>query len=292
MAESYKLIFYKADLSFEAEACHHYGLAMVSGLSYLSIAVADMQRGRYIAMYHLVRQESYHNTEQPAFGIFLDEVTVYLPWLKNSFKSLRIAFNASCHTLVPDALFDPEQAGSYLELMYGPLPGHTIMAEPVEVLDAHQVFAVPEEVPVAFKRHFPRSRLISHATVLIHAIWANHSRIHTLKVFLHIRHEAIDIMVFDGKQVSFINSFAWRSPEDILYYVVFVMEQLNLNPEVVPVVVSGDTEGKGALMDMIFTYVRHVEFAKRSNIYRFSAVLDEIPPHSRFLLFNLLTCGL
>lgn len=292
MAESYKLLFSKADLSFEPEELHHYGLAMLFGISDLSIAVADMQRGRYIAMHHLVRQESRHPQEQPAFGTFLDEAIQHLPWLVGSFKSVKIAVNTSCHTLVPGALFDPDQSRPYLELMFGPLPGQRVMANPVEVMDAHQVFAVQDEIAVPIGVHFPRVQLVSHATVLIQAIWAHHGRMHLLKVFLNIRNEAMDIMVFDGRQVSFFNTFAWRSPEDILYYLVFVMEQLNLNPEQVPVVVSGETEGKGSLMDLMFTYIRHVEFAKRTTTYRYSAVLDEIAPHSGFLLFNMLTCGL
>lgn len=292
MAESYKLLFSKADLSFEPDALHHYGMAMVFGPSDLSIAVADMQRGRYIAMHHLVRQEFRHPQEQPAFGAFLDEAMQYLPWLAGSFKSVKIVFNSSCHTLVPDALFDPEQSRPYLELMYGPLPGQTVMANPVTVMDAHQVFAVPDEMTTRIGAHFPRVQLISHATALIQVIWAHYSRMHLLKVFLNIRNDAMDVMIFDGRQVSFFNSFKWRSPEDILYYLIFVMEQLNLNPEQVPVVVSGETDGKGSLMELMFTYIRHVEFAKRTTTYRYSAVLDEIAPHSGFILFNILTCGL
>ena len=111
------------------------------------------------------------------------------------------------------------------------------------------------------------------------------------RIFLNVRDGEFDLMIFRGKQLNYCNSFPFRSPEDMVYYLIFVMEQMNLNPEAVPLVLLGDTERKSSVYDLLYRYIRTIEFAARNETFNYSYLLDDLPGHSFYTLFNSEQCG-
>ena len=70
----------------------------------------------------------------------------------------------------------------------------------------------------------------------------------------------IDIILISKNHLIFINTFDYSTKEDLLYYVLFCYEQLNLNPENSPIVLAGDFNE--STYEMIFKYIRHVSIYK------------------------------
>ena len=99
-------------------------------------------------------------------------------------------------------------------------------------------------------------------------------------------------MIFDGRQMSYFNTFSFTNPEDVAYYLIFVLEQLNFNPETVPVVLLGAIEMGDGLSELLPRYVRNIETGRRSDAYRYSYMMNQLPPHFCFPLLNLFSCGL
>jgi hypothetical protein len=69
------------------------------------------------------------------------------------------------------------------------------------------------------------------------------------------------------------------------------MQQLNLNPEEVPVTLLGNISTKTAHFELIYKYVRNVDFALRSESASYSYVFDDVPGHSFYPLLNPVLCG-
>lgn len=294
MAETYSVVRNLTDVSFHPAESDDYGLAMILSDTELSFCIADLSRSRYISFQQIVRNDKELPAEKRLTGFpdFFSEVMDHLPYLKRNFKIFRAAFMTEMQTLIPGPVYEPASNEHYLSLMYGSQSGSQILSDHVEVMDAHQVFSVPLTIAGAIDRHLDRRRLFSFGTVLIQSIWTNYHRTGSLRVFLNIRHAFLDIVIFNGKQISFYNTFRQHCPEDILYFLIFVMEQLNLNPEQVTVVLLGETGEDDHLAELFHTYLRHVEYGKRSSFFKFSPVLNELQPHARYALFNFLSCGL
>jgi hypothetical protein len=49
--------------------------------------------------------------------------------------------------------------------------------------------------------------------------------------YLHLAESQMDLAVFANKKLRFYNSFSISSPEDVMYFLLFTLEQLNLDPE-------------------------------------------------------------
>jgi hypothetical protein len=105
-------------------------------------------------------------------------------------------------------------------------------------------------------------------------------------IFLFVRTDSFNMMIFEKKQLVYSNAFHFRAPEDFIYFVIFVMEQLNLNPEEVPVTLLGSITKKSQIFDLLCKYIRNVEFAQRNESPGFSYVFNDVPGHSFYTLLN------
>ena len=59
----------------------------------------------------------------------------------------------------------------------------------------------------------------------------------------------------------FFNSYEYQTKEDFLYYILFVMEQLQLNPQEQLVELTGKTDPTSELYQIVYQYVRNVKVA-------------------------------
>ena len=59
------------------------------------------------------------------------------------------------------------------------------------------------------------------------------------KMFLNIEAFHFEIMSVENNHLKFYNRFDYQTKEDFIYYVLFTIEQIQLNPEEFPVVLMG-----------------------------------------------------
>ncbi len=294
MPDTYDILTNCTDASFNPADCHDYGISLVFSEKELICCIADLKKGKYIGFQHFAIQDSaasQRGKEGSGLNDFFGELIHHQKYLKENFKVFRMAYMAVRSTLIPSPLYEPSSHDAYLKLQFGAEKDLRLLADHIETLDAHQVFAVPLNVYSVIEHHFERKRIFCYTSALIQSIWVNHSRLHATKVFLNLRSDFFDVMVFNGKRMDLFNTFSWTVNDDIIYFLIFVMEQLSLNPEEVPVVVMGETDD-GPLSELLYTYVRHVEFARQPGLFKYSHVLREIPAHAHYVPFNFLTCGL
>ena len=164
------------------------------------------------------------------------------------------------HTVVPKALFDKKNIKDYLKF-------NNSLLENDEYL--YDIIKDPESVNVFIPIKFNISKLKQYAKVVsqkhyttdlineIHKIEKNNTK---SNLYLHINNSKIDIILISKNQLIFINTFDYSTKEDIVYYVLFCYEQLNLNPENSPIVLAGDFNE--STYEMIFKYIRHVSIYK------------------------------
>jgi hypothetical protein len=161
---------------------------------------------------------------------------------------------------VPKALFDKKNIKDYLKF-------NNSLLENDEYL--YDIIKDPESVNVFIPIKFNISNLKQYAKVVsqkhyttdlineIHKIEKNNTK---SNLYLHINNSKIDIILISKNQLIFINTFDYSTNEDIVYYVLFCFEQLNLNPENSPIVLAGDFNE--STHKMIFKYIRHVSVYK------------------------------
>ena len=297
MADLYSVATKLLDESFNPLDTPNYGLAIILNETTISCCTVDFKRNKFLGLHRFEKIVGDPRENQlssgPLFLDFFSEVITAIPWLRNPFRITKIAYDGKNTTLVPAQLFDPNEKEQYLNFNFTQVTEGPVFCDHLMPLDAWQVYCVPPAVVEATMEFFPKCKVVHAASLLIESIWINYkNRINTPHIFLHVRKQLFDLMIFNGRQMSYFNTFRFQNPDDVTYYLIFVMEQLNLNPEKIPLVLLGNIEMGNDLSELLLRYVRHVETARRNDSYKYSYILNQLPPHSDFPLFNFFSCGL
>lgn len=271
-------LFSKIDESFTETNLLNYDLVFQVSDHSCAYSILDHVNSRFIAL------ESY--------GVPLLGVIEQNQWLVKPLKSVRVIVENNRSTLIPSALFEESEKDTYLNFSAETEVEEKILFDRLTRLEIVNIFGVINDLYDQIVRFFPGAKVCHVSSLLIESIWMNFKNLITDKrIFIFVREEAFNMMVFEKKQLVYSNAFHFRAPEDFVYYVIFVMEQLNLNPEEVPVTLLGNIDTKTPHFDLIFKYIRNIDFASRSESTGYSYVFDDVPGHYFYPLLNPVLCG-
>jgi hypothetical protein len=118
---------------------------------------------------------------------------------------------------------------------------------------------------------------------------------HSLKnanLYLNVGDGYIELAAKDRGELLFYNVFTFENNEDILYYVLFMMEQFHLNPLHVRLSVAAQRAATDELIQTLKRYIRQVDFCVRDTSVKLSETLPSFPDHYYFTLLNQHLCEL
>jgi hypothetical protein len=266
-------VFSKIDKTFSEHNLLNYDLAFQVTEHSCAYSIFDYLNNRFIAL------ESY--------DVPLPEVISKNPWLANPFRSLRVIIENNRSALIPSLLFEESEKDVFLNFSVEPEEEEKVLFDRLIRLEIVNIFGVKSTLFDQVARFFPGAGICHVSSLLIESIWMNFKNLITDKrIFIFVREEAFNMLIFEKKQLVYSNAFHFRAPEDLIYFVIFVMEQLDLNPEEVPVTLLGDIDTKTPHYELIFRYIRNVDFALRNESTGFSYVFDDVPGHCFYPLLN------
>ena len=295
MPDFYTVVVNRADSTFTGQETRNYGLSLQFSEAHIAYCVMDYRLNKYVLIQDY-RRNDFIPKAKPGFKLsfddFLKSVLTANPWLKNPFKSVKIAYEGKKNTLIPGPLFDAQEAEIFLKFNYQVAADEHVLADHIQQFVNYNVYAIPKALEESVKQLFPSARISSLSTILIQSVWMNFkARINANRIFLHIKEKSFDILIYDGKQIQYLNTFTWMVAEDVVYFLIFILEQLGLNPELSSVVLLGNIDRGSNLFELIYRYVKNMEFGRRNETFKYSPVFDVIAPQSYYPLLNFNSCG-
>jgi hypothetical protein len=112
------------------------------------------------------------------------------------------------------------------------------------------------------------------------------------RVYVNVRPSYIDILFFQNSNLLFSNSFKYKTSEDFAYFLLNALEQLQLNPETIDLYLMGEIDKSSPIYELLYKYIRTIEFMERNDFFIYSYSLDELPSHYFYNLLNANTCEL
>ena len=269
--------FSKIDQSFSEHNLPDYDLVLQVNERSCAYSIFDHGNNRFIAL------ESY--------GAPLPGVIGRNQWLEKPLKSVSVIVENNRSALIPSVLFEESAKHTFLNFSVEPEFDEKVLFDRLTRLEIVNVFGVNNTLHDQIVRYFREAKICHVSSLLIESLWMNFKNLITDKrIFLFVREEAFNMLIFEKKQLLYSNAFHFRAPEDFVYFVIFVMEQFNLNPEEIPVTLLGNIYTKTPHFDLIFKYIRNIDFAFRSESSNYSYVFDDVPGHSFYPLLNPVLC--
>ncbi len=281
------------DESFHPSDTRSYGLAVVLDSDRISACVLDFVRNRFLGVVQAEASGDPAAMTPGHYGHLLEAFFMALPWLKNPFKMVKVAWAGQRSTLIPASLFREEDAQLYLDFGFPKEPDERTGADLLEPVGAWNVFGVPGPVSEAAAVAFPGTRIVHLSSLLIESVWNScRTRVAGRQLFLHMRPGCIDLVMFDGRRLEYFNTFACVNAEEAAYYLIFVMEQLEADPGEVPVILSGGATPFQDLHELLGSYVANLTTARRNDAYAYSPVFARLREEENYPLMNSFSCAL
>jgi hypothetical protein len=161
-----------------------------------------------------------------------------------------------------------------------------ILVDEIRSLDAKNIFALPFSIKVKLDPQFKNIAYHHSSTVIIDSLVAINKNQTGKKLYAHVQETHFEAIVMDGKNLLFYNTFNHHSPEDFIYYLLFVCEQLQLNPEKIELIFLGEIEKNSAIYAAAQKHIRTVKFGERTEAADYSYQLQTLPKHFYYTLFN------
>ncbi len=252
----------------------------LTGLSFL-VTVSDTKEVLFFS------EEKLSNTPTPEEILDVIEKTIESKKvLQNSFNQVTLLYATNLYTLVPIALFDETKASEYLKFNSKILANDFISHDTLKNQDLVVVYVPYVNINNFFFEKYGSFKYYHAASVLIKTIIRAEKFSKEHKVYIHVQPESFDCLVVKEGTLALCNTFSYRTPEDFIYYLLFCMEQLKLNPESTEVVLSGAIKEESDIFEIVYRYVRNVSFT--SEKFSKISISETTKPHHHFVLKNSL----
>ncbi len=177
--------------------------------------------------------------------------------LKSSFKQVTVVYANNLYTLVPSALFDENNLADYLKFNTRLLKTDFLTYDSLPALDLVNVYIPYTSVNNFFFDQYGSFDFLHALTVILDKHVLSYTGL-TPKILINIYSSSFDILVLKEGKLLLANSFDYITKEDFIYYLLFTVEQLNLDPENVLMEMAGHITKESDLYKLAYTYIREV----------------------------------
>lgn len=254
----------------------------------VQLALKERKNNRFLALESFPADPGKEEEQGPEL---LEKVSKGSRLLRNfEFTKAIVGVCTPAYTLVPDALFRKGDENGYINFNFPSEKGLRVFSHPVQSLGLHTIYGIPQTLYQELHHLFEEPVIHHHSTALLETV-SLLSRSQTgRQLFLHFHGKGLDVIATDGKKLVLMNSFQSSGIEDILYYVLFLCEQLDMNPDTVPVKLAGEIDMQSALYKLLYKYIRNLSLADRPGSAEYSYGFGELPPPYYYPLFSLSVC--
>ncbi len=276
------------DETFDLNQTNNYHISIQAGLNGYSFSVLDPLRNKYILLKHIPF------TGEMTVSLLEDRVNEIQgndEFLNRKYKSVYFSWQSPRYTLIPGPLFNKDNLRTYFEFNHVLEDLDEIHYNGFKGIDAYNLFAIPSELSNIIFRSFGNARFFHQATPLIeHGLISHGGKSARKTVLVSLDGKNTDIVVIQGENLVLCNTFPWKDEKDIVYFTLYVYEQLKLDGTETPLFLAGEISRNSPVYEMLKTYITRVGFEKPNSHFTYSYTFNDIDQHRFINLFNLKLC--
>ncbi len=273
------------DRSYSKDNSKNYHLSIQVDPDGVCFCILDIESNHYI-VFKKYEFEKINNVD--TLTDKLEQIIDEDDCLNTSFGSTSMIFLTQKSTFVPDIFFDELNLRDYFEFNHVLEELDEIHYNPLNEIKACNVFALPTYVANLFYNKFRGIHYFQQATPFVKTILKDFS----LPSGIHLNLNAgfFDIAVKKEGKLILYNTFLYQNDTDLLYYVLFIINQLKIDAQTIPMTLCGELSDRIAYQEALSKYVPNMMYLEPASP-SFSGIFERINRHKYFNLFYLFNCG-
>lgn len=180
------------------------------------------------------------------------------PELSDNYDEILVLHDNNLATFVPFALFDVNFLSSYLQYNTKVFATDFFAFDAIESYQMNTVYIPYVHLNNLFVDEFGPFNSKHANTVLVSKLLEKSKNNVDKKMFVNLHPNHFEIIVVHNQKLLLYNSFDYKSPEDVIYYLLFTAEQLELNPETFQLEFLGDVAIEDPCYQIAYRYIRNV----------------------------------
>ena len=205
-------------------------------------------------------------------------------FITREFLSKSISFVNFPNTLIPKELYNEKDKKNIFSV------NHSLTNEELVIDELKSkiinLYAIPNTIFQTVKNVVPEAIIRSNSSSLINNFLSLKNLQETM--FLFLKDSYINIVVTKGDSLIFQNKFEYQTKEDLLFYVLFSIQQLNFSNEEINTVIYGNISKEE--YNILYQYIRNIKFGNKLKDISCSNEFNNIEDHCYNILYRQFLC--
>ncbi len=254
---------------FNAEQTADYTLLVQIGTTSFSYAVVDQYK-----LLALDENVSIGELTEPS-----EEHSI----LFANYKERVIGLPQNGFTFVPVSLFRPDRVTDFARFL-DVKETETVLSQPLDA-ENQVIYKVDEQIAKTVIEKYGINNTVFGAKGWIKATAENNPLNH--HIYLDVDNDRVEFLNFKDGKLRFYNSFEFKAADELVYFILFVAEELKLQPQNTALFLSGDISPNDENAERLAKFFGKVELNNQKSI----DLPREITSHSVLTLTALSLCG-
>ena len=254
--EMTKPVFSISGAEINAETSAQATLLMEVNESAFSYVIVDENKKLLTAAYFVLS-----HTEGRNLADTIRDIVDSQEILQLDFKESIVVYNFSESTLVPGTFYNHDANRDLVDLLFGNLKKGLVLSEKDNESNLHTLYRVPAAVHSLLQQKFSAGKYWHIYTLWLSLLQkTEHEEMQS--IYTVFAADKVLTAVYRNRALQLIQSFAYTTPEDVVYHLLHCCEQLGLSQDNCLLHISGYIDEDSALFTEIKKYFLRLEFDK------------------------------
>ena len=257
-------------------------LIIETGNTHFACLVRNEPKDKIVALEWFTHEKD----EQQNFEELLKNIKNNSILLDKYYSQTNLYIHNEWSVLVPPALFDKQSAEDHLNIVLGDAFESTSLFDEIKEGDGFvNAYRVESGKLDILNKHLLIDKTEHTYSQLIRKIFAD-DNLPADFIKVQFYHNEIIVIIFKESKLQFIQTFVYRTSEDVLYYLLSLCERLQLNTEQLVIKVGGVIYNPSPLYSQLQKFFKNVS-TETVDLERVKFSTNEYPSHYFTPIFNL-----
>lgn len=209
--------------------------------------------------------------------------------LQNPVNEVMLLFSNDLYSLVPEEYFIEDEASQYLKFNTKILKTDIVAYDLLQENQLVNVYIPFTNITNYLFDKYGEFEYKHNISVLIEAVLENEMSL-APSVYLNCYKNYYDLVIIQNNKLLLSNSFSFDSEADFIYYLLFALERLKLEPSEVNLILSGEISEESENYKIAYTYIKNVSFLKPDFSLQIAEENKEQFQREAFVLLKSIKC--
>lgn len=230
--------YYKNGSSFDIKAASLYSVALHADQNSYTIGISNPKTGLLVGL----EKYEVHTIQELESDSFFD--SEYIKNILSHASQTTLYSTTSKFTLIPSLFFDQNKIDKLHLNVFELNTDESIQSRFIPEIDSYILFPIKSALKSKLQTKIGHIDFHHHFASLISTYHLYYATENDNSAFIQMHSNSFSLCLFEGKKMILFNSFDFKTPEDIIYYTYYSIEQFNFSPAETLIHIGGSYDRK------------------------------------------------